>query len=584
MSKRIFIDSLREGNYAIAIVDKSGNLEEFNFENQGKKTIKSNIYLGKVIRVEHSLQAAFVEYGENRAGFLPFSEIHPDYYQVPLFDREKMKQNLRQEEKDKMLESEKAIHSENDEEDESDNDTDSQDHYYALYKKYNIQEVVKRGQNVLVQVFRDERGNKGASLTTYISLAGRYCVLMPNSPRGIGISKKIFPYEKRRLILNIVKKFGIAYGTGLVVRTAGVSASEKDLKRDYEYLVELWNSIRAKAVKAQVQSLVHEEHNIVEQTIRDNYDENAISAIIVSGKKCFNSVHDFIKRLIPGEESKVRFYSDRISLFKKYGIEQKLHELLHERVELKSGGYLIINQTEALVAIDVNSGKSTHEKNVEETALKTNLEAASEIARQLRLRNLGGLIVVDFIDMIELKNKKAVEKELKGVFMSDKAKVQFTRISIFGLVEISRQRLRSSLSEMMTVPCDSCHGTGRIKSFGIIAVNILDALVETLQNPKQTKRPVIEITCIKKIADCLISLHINEINDIEKKFNVKIVITQDHFAHNEHFLIKTLNEIGKLETATQLYDSFIKLQASKATSKRRWPHTLLTKIYSKLKK
>ena len=524
MSK-IIADCTRDNNYSVAIVDKNGNLEAFSFENQQKKTIKSNIYLGRVTRVEYSLQAAFVEYGGDKAGFLPFSEIHPNYYQLPIKYKQELQKAIMAEDKDN------ASRYENDEEtDDADEEEEARKekikNVYKLSKKYSIQEVIKRGQTVLVQVYKDERGNKGVSLTTYISLPGRYCVLMPNSPHRIGISKKVYSYENRKRVIGIIKKFNIPYGTGLIVRTAGINATEKDLQNDYKYLTSLWDDIRNKVVHAKIDGApIYEEADIVSQVIRDNYDNSNDTEIIISGKSGYEKVYEYINKLMPSEISRVKLYKDKMSIFKKFGIDKKLEQLLNPIAPLKSGGYLVINPTEALVSIDVNSGKSIHGKNVEETALATNIEAAHEVARQLRLRNLGGLIVVDFIDMDDPKNRFLLEKELQKVFMFDKAKVQFAKISQFGLVEISRQRMRSSIAEMLAVPCPCCGGIGLVKAPSVISVDILDSIKEQLLDPRITKKPFLEVMASKEVLEFLVAEHIKEIEDIQKKHGIKIITT-----------------------------------------------------------
>ena len=554
MSK-IIVDCSREENYSVAIIDKDGNLDSFSFENQQKKTIKSNIYLGKITRVEYSLQAAFVEYGGDKAGFLPFSEIHPNYYQLPKLYKEQLDAALKEEDKRNFDEDE-----DEDEEGEPSNEEKKNQARaaYRIYKKYSIQEVIKRGQTVLVQVFKDERGNKGVSLTTYISLPGRYCVLMPNSSRSSGVSKKIFSYEDRKRILNIIRSFNLPFGMGLIVRTAGVRASVNDLKRDYQYLCNLWDEIRQKAVHSKIDgNPIYEEVNIVAQAVRDNYEGGDDSAIIVSGKKGYEELSAFVKKLMPHESAKLKLYTDKMSIFKKFGIDKKLDELLNPIAPLKSGGYLVINPTEALVSIDVNSGKAIHGKNVEETALATNLEAAAEVARQLRLRNLGGLIVVDFIDMDDPKNRRILEHELQKVFMFDKAKVQFAKVSQFGLVEISRQRMRSSVAEMLTIKCSCCNGTGLVKAPSIIAVDVLDSVKEQLLDPRVTKKEFLEIMARSEILDCLVVSHIKEIEEIQRKYNVKIITTKHPFEHNEEFILRMLDSIGNNTTAVELYHSIV---------------------------
>lgn len=550
MSK-VIVDCSRENNYSVAIIDNQGKLDYFSFENCQKKTIKSNIYLGKITRVEYSLQAAFVDYGGDKAGFLPFSEIHPNYYQLPIKDKQNIANELRNEEKN--IE-------EDDENEETEIETDNEDKAeqskkaYRIYKKYNIQEVIKRGQPVLVQVYKDERGNKGASLTTYISLPGRYCVLMPNSPRGIGISKKIFSYEERKRVSNEVKKFNIPDGTGLIIRTAGMKANIEDLKKDYKYLNNLWKEISTKTVQSRVDGIpIYEEVNIVEQVIRDNYESDEKSEIIINGKQGYNDVVKFAKKIMPHEIDKIKLYNDRTPIFKKYGIDKKLDELLSPIAPLPSGGYLVINPTEALVSIDVNSGKSIHGKNVEETALSTNLEAAREVARQLRLRNLGGLIVVDFIDMDDPKNRRLLEKELQRAFMFDKSKVQYAKVSQFGLIEISRQRMRSSVTEMLTIQCPHCCGTGLVKAPSVVAVDILDSILEQLKDPRFVKKEFLEVLARAEVINHLVVENIKEIDEIQKKYNIKILTTKHHFERNEEYVLRSLEDIGNSQTAIELY-------------------------------
>lgn len=554
MSK-IIADCTRENNYSVAIVDKNGNLDAFSFENQQKKTIKSNIYLGRITRVEYSLQAAFVEYGGDKAGFLPFSEIHPNYYQLPIKYKQELQREMMAEDADNALKYENSEDIEDSDEEEEDR-KEKIKNIYKLSKKYSIQEVIKRGQTVLVQVYKDERGNKGVSMTTYISLPGRYCVLMPNSSHRIGISKKACSYESRKRVINIIKKFNIQYGTGLIVRTAGIDASERDLQDDYDYLVNLWNEIRNKVIHSKIDGIpVYEEVDIVSQVVRDSYDNSSDSEIIISGKEGYEKVYNYVNKLMPSEIHKVKLYKDKMSIFKKFGIDKKLEQLLEPIAPLKSGGYLVINPTEALVSIDVNSGKSIHGKNIEETALATNIEAAHEVAKQLRLRNLGGLIVVDFIDMDDPKNRFLLERELQKAFMLDKAKVQFAKISQFGLVEISRQRMRSSIAEMLAVPCKCCNGKGIVKAPSVISVDILDSIKEQLLDPRITKKPFLEIMANKEVLEFLAIEHIKEIEDIQKKHNIKIVTTKHQFENNKEYVIRMLDNVGDVETAIELYNS-----------------------------
>lgn len=580
MSK-IIADCSREENYSVAIVDNNGDLDLFSFENQQKKTIKSNIYIGKITRVEYSLQAAFVEYGEEKAGFLPFSEIHPNYYQLPIKYKQELQQALIDEEKHNIKLND--IDEEENNEDENNNEDRKEQAKvaYRVYKKYSIQEVIKRGQTVLVQVYKDERGNKGVSLTTYISLPGRYCVLMPNSPRGIGISKKICSYEQRKKLMNIIKSFNIPFGTGFIVRTAGIKASPEELKKDYDYLINLWNNIRKNAINAKVgEKPIYEEENIVNQIIRDNFENDTNSSIIISGKKGYENAYNFIKKIMPQELNKLKLYNDKMGIFKKFGIDKKLDGLLNPIAPLKSGGYLVINPTEALVSIDVNSGKSIHGKNVEETALETNLEAAHEVAKQLRLRNLGGLIVVDFIDMEEPKNRHLLEKELQKAFMFDKAKVQFAKVSQFGLVEISRQRMRSSVAEMLTIKCPCCNGIGLVKAPSIASTDILDTVKEQLLDPKVIKKPFLDIMARKEVIDHLVIEHIKEIESIQKQYDVKITTTKHQFETNEEYIIRMLDNAGANQTATEVFHAIAAKFDVASTERKKQNRTL--KLFGKV--
>ena len=579
MSK-VIVDASREENYSVAIVDNSGKLDYFSFENTQKKTIKSNIYLGKITRVEYSLQAAFVDYGGEKAGFLPFSEIHPNYYQLPIKDKQEMAKALKNEENSNANE-------EDDDNDDVETDNENTKEHlrnsYKIYKKYNIQEVIKRGQPVLVQVCKDERGNKGASLTTYISLPGRYCVFMPNSPRGAGVSKKISSYEERKRLLSKIRSFNIQSGNGLIVRTAGMKASIEDLRKDYEYLLQSWKEITSKAVHSHVNGEpIYQEVNIVEQVIRDNYESDEKSEIIISGDKCYNDVIEFVKKMMPNEIEKIKLHKSKTAIFKKYEIDKKLDELLSPIAQLPSGGYLVINPTEALVSIDVNSGKSIHGKNVEETALDTNIEAAREVARQLRLRNLGGLIVVDFIDMDDPKNRRLLERELQKVFMADKAKVQFAKVSQFGLVEISRQRIRSSIAEMLTVQCPHCYGTGIVKAPSVVSIDILDSIKEQLNNASYKKQEFLEVLARAEVINHLVVANIKEIDEIQKQYNIKIITTKHHFEKNEEYILRGTNELGNNTTAIELYHAIAAKYAVASEERKKKNKTF--KLFGKLLK
>ena len=586
MSK-IIADCSREDNYSVAIVDNDGNLDLFNFENQQKKTIKSNIYIGKITRVEYSLQAAFVDYGGDKAGFLPFSEIHPSYYQLPIKYKQELQQALIEEEKHNVKSNEEEDEDGEDDENDNEDKKEKAKTAYRIYKKYSIQEVIKRGQTVLVQVYKDERGNKGVSLTTYISLPGRYCVLMPNSPRGIGVSKKICSYEERKKILNAIKMFNVPFGTGLIVRTAGIKAKPEDLKKDYQYLTNLWDHIRNSAVSSKIDGKpIYEEVNIVSQIIRDNFDSDDNSSIVISGKNGYEEVYKYIKKLMPHEIERVKLYNDRMSIFKKYGIDKKLEALLSPIATLKSGGYLVINPTEALVSIDVNSGKSIHGRNVEETALATNIEAAHEVARQLKLRNLGGLIVVDFIDMEDPNNRRLLEKELQKVFMFDKAKVQFAKVSQFGLVEISRQRIRSSVSEMLTIKCPCCDGLGVVKAPSIVSNDILDTIKEQLLDPRVVKKSFLDIMARKEVIEHLVVDNIKEIEEIQQKYDIKITTTKHQFEKNEEYIIRMLDDVGNSQTAIELFHSIAAryMVASEEKKRKNKTFRLFGKVFGFLKK
>ncbi len=470
MSKRMLIDAAHAEETRVVVVDGS-RIEDFDFESQTRKQLRGNIYLAKVTRVEPSLQAAFIEYGGNRHGFLAFNEIHPDYYQIPLADREAL---LREEaEEDEPVSRSRGGRGGGEDEDgEADLDDDDDDDVMGeeaarrnrrLMRRYKIQEVIRRRQIMLVQVVKEERGNKGAALTTYLSLAGRYGVLMPNTARGGGISRKITLATDRKRIKAVVQSLDVPQGMGLIVRTAGAKRTKAELKRDYEYLMRLWEDIRDKTMHSVAPALIYEEEDLIKRAIRDMFDKD-LEGIFIEGEAGYREARDFMRMIMPSQAKKIVHYREPTPLFVQAKVEDHLAQIYSPVVPLKSGGYLVINQTEALVAIDVNSGKSTRERNIEATALKTNMEAASEAARQLRLRDLAGLIVIDFIDMDEGKNNRAVEKVLKDALKDDRARVQMGKISSFGLMEISRQRRRTGVLEGTTHVCEHCAGTGRVRS------------------------------------------------------------------------------------------------------------------------
>jgi ribonuclease E len=478
MSKKMLIDAAHAEETRVVVVDGT-RVEEFDFESQTRKQLRGNIYLAKVTRVEPSLQAAFIEYGGNRHGFLAFNEIHPDYYQIPVADREALMRDDSHDEEDD------HDHG-RDEGDAVDDEEDAVEEELArrkrrLMRKYKIQEVIRRRQIMLVQVVKEERGNKGAALTTYLSLAGRYGVLMPNTARGGGISRKITTVTDRKRLKSVVQGLDVPQGMGLIVRTAGAKRTKAEIKRDYEYLLRLWENIRDNTLHSIAPALIYEEEDLVKRAIRDMYDKD-LEGIWVEGEAGYKEARDFMRMLMPSQAKKVFPYREPAPLFVKHKIEDHLAQIYSPTVPLRSGGYLVINQTEALVAIDVNSGKATRERNIEATALKTNLEAAEEAARQLRLRDLAGLIVIDFIDMDEGKNNRAVEKVLKDSLKDDRARIQMGKISGFGLMEISRQRRRTGVLEGTTHVCEHCDGTGRVRSVESSALAALRAVeVEALK-------------------------------------------------------------------------------------------------------
>ncbi|MQX36473.1 Rne/Rng family ribonuclease [Roseospira navarrensis] len=503
MAKRLLIDTGHPEETRVVVLDGT-RLEEFDVETSTKKQIKGNVYLAKVVRVEPSLQAAFVEYGGNRHGFLAFSEIHPDYYQIPVADRQAL--IAEQTERQRAAEAEDDHNGDGDAGDGDDSDGDGGDapdgngngaprevedlggeetvtaasprtQANAL-RNYKIQEVIKRRQILLVQVVKEERGNKGAALTTYLSLAGRYCVFMPNTARGGGVSRKISSQTDRRRLKAILSDLHGPPGGSVILRTAGAERSKAEIKRDFEYLTRQWELIKETTLQSMAPALIHEEANLIKRAIRDIYTRD-VEEILVDGEDGYRAAKDFMKMLTPSHARKVKPYRETaMPLFHRFQVESQLDAMHSPVAQLRSGGYVVINQTEALVAIDVNSGKSTKERHIEETALKTNLEAADEIARQLRLRDLAGLIVIDFIDMDDNRNNAAVERRLKEALKQDRARIQMSRISAFGLLEMSRQRLRPSLMETAFHTCQQCHGTGVVRSIESTAIAMLRVIEE----------------------------------------------------------------------------------------------------------
>lgn len=469
MSKTMLIDAAHAEETRVAIVE-GRQIEEFDFESKARRQLRGNIYLAKVTRVEPSLQAAFIEYGGNRHGFLAFNEIHPDYYQIPVADREAIMAEAATDDDDH-----DDLGRESDDGDHEGGMADEERLKRRLMRRYKIQDVIKRRQILLVQVVKDERGGKGAALTTWLSLAGRYCVLMPNTGKGGGISRKITQATDRKRLKAAAQALDVPHGMGLIIRTAGAKRTKAEIKRDYEYLLRLWETIRETTLGSNAPSIIYEEENLVRRAVRDMFDKD-FDGIQVEGVEGWKEARDFMRVLMPSQAKKVHLYQGSKPLFAANGIEELLTQIHQPVVPLKSGGYLVINQTEALVAIDVNSGKSTKERNVEATAFKTNCEAAVEAARQLRLRDLAGLVVIDFIDMDESKNNRTVEKILKDALSHDRARIQMGRISGFGLMEISRQRRRLGVIEGATEVCTHCQGSGRIRSAESAALMILRAV------------------------------------------------------------------------------------------------------------
>ena len=523
MAKRMLVDASHPEETRVVVL--SGNrLEDFDCETASKKQLKGNIYLAKITRVEPSLQAAFVEYGGNRHGFLPFSEIHPDYYRIPIADRRallaedaKLKGENAEEEPaedaagEPDAETESTAPESDEAEAETDEDADAEDdgaangedreveevanaagvdtvggddvddaarHRARRLRKYKIQEVIKRRQVILVQVTKEERGNKGAALTSYLSLAGRYCVLMPNTGKGGGISRKISNPADRKRLKKVVENLDIPEGVAVIVRTAGSERTKVEIKRDYEYLLRLWGEIRDTTLASNAPSLIYEEANLIKRAMRDLYQSD-MDEILIDGEEGHKHAKAVMKSLMPSHARKVKLYKDpTVPLFYRHQVEGQIDSMHNATVQLKSGGYIVINMTEALVAIDVNSGKATRGRHIEETAFKTNLEAAEEVARQQRLRDLAGLIVIDFIDMEESRHNRAVERKLKEAMRLDRARIQLGRISPFGLLEMSRQRLRPSLFESSTVVCPNCNASGYVRTTESMALHLLRGLEE----------------------------------------------------------------------------------------------------------
>ena len=592
MTTRMLIDARHREETRVAVI--TGNrIEEFDFESAEHKQLKGNIYLAKVTRVEPSLQAAFIEYGGNRHGFLAFSEIHPDYYQIPKEDRAALLREeaehaaaaaMRAEDDLDALEGEvedmqaedgdgerRDVHDEDfgdetneyDGEPSDDGDEASENgdgapsdgdeasgkddqrgprrdgrrgkgrgrsnnrgseerdtSRMSLRRKYKIQDVIRRRQVMLVQVVKEERGNKGAALTTYLSLAGRYCVLMPNTMHGGGISRKISNGADRRKLKAMIDELDLPPTMGCIVRTAGMSRTKVEIKRDFDYLARLWDEIRDKTLQSAAPALIHSDSDLVKRAIRDIYHRD-IEDVLVEGEEGYRAAKEFMKLLMPSHARKVKQYADPVSLYQRYGVEDQLAGMYNPVVQLKSGGYLVINPTEALVSIDINSGRSTREHNIEQTALNTNLEAANEIARQLRLRDMAGLVVIDFIDMDHSSNIRKVERAMKEALKNDRARIQIGRISGFGLMEMSRQRLRTGVLEASTRPCPHCDGTGLVRTASSAGLGALRMIEEEAARGRGSR---ITLRASQEATFYLLNEKRRELREIEELYRVTVEI------------------------------------------------------------
>ena len=521
MTKRILIDASNEQETRIASIHDD-IIEDFEYEVIGKKQLRGNVYLARVSRVEPSLQAAFVEYGGNRQGFLAFSEVHPDYYRIPVEDRAKLLETVSKEVSD---DEELQINSDENIDDEIQENKDFKKIKNKLYKNYKIQEVISKGQIILVQIVKEERGNKGAALTSYLSLAGRYCVLMPNTPKGGGISRKISTSTDRQRLKKVLEGLNLDTGMALIIRTAGSKRTKVEIKRDFQNLISMWEDIKNKTVKSNAPNLIHDEGSIIKRAVRDMYNSD-VEEVLVQGELAFKTCKSYMKSLMPSHVKKIQQYTDdHVLLFQKFGIDTQLSDIFKPIVNLKSGGYLVINHTEALVAVDVNSGRATRERSIEKTAFQTNLEAAKEFARQAKLRDLSGLIVIDFIDMEDHKNRITIERKLKEAFKQDRARIQIGEISSFGLLELSRQRLRLSVSETTTDVCNFCGGVGRIQSFEVTSMQILREAEDNLVNNHQNE---LSISIHSNMSAYILNNKKQNMFDIENRHKVKIIFKIDN--------------------------------------------------------
>ena len=543
MAKNLYIDASHPSETRVVLKSNS-NIEDYEYESINNTLIKNNIYLGKVSRIEPSLQAAFINFGKERHGFLSFNDIQSDYFQLPQSDLERIKQEEERAREELLKESEKNeenIINNNGQEinnqDPLDQTPINGDFEKKIVekkfpsKKYKIQEVIKPNQVILVQVLKDERGLKGAALTTFISIAGKYIVLMPNTPKGGGISRKIFIPSERKKIRNILNQVEIPKQMGIIVRTAGSNKSKNEIEKDLNNLIIVWDEIKEKAMNSMAPSLIYQESDIIKRALRDMYDDETQN-IIVEGNEAYQKTKSYIKLMMPQNIKKVKKYREKTPLFFKEKIELKLYEIFESTVKLVSGGYLVINPTEALVSIDVNSGKSIKQRNVESTALDTNLEAAEEIARQIKLRDLSGLIIIDFIDMLNYGNRRHVERKLKEKCRSDRARIQIGRISNFGLLEMSRQRLRES-SVKWNIKLSE-------ESFGLKILKLVEL------KSIETKSKIVKIYINEKINNFIQESYLKDINYFQKKNKKKIEIISDNSLNFSDYKIELFSKTNKL--------------------------------------
>ena len=587
MEKNLYIDASHPNETRVVL--KSGeNIEDYEYEGLKNNLIKNNIYLGKVSRVEPSLQAAFIDFGRDRHGFLSFNDIQSDYYQIPLSDLEKIKEQEEKEREELQKKSEKEeeknisegnldindpveikVDSETDvntaEEislnsettpgkngQENINESTKKPENIWRFKRYKIQEVIKPNQVILVQVLKDERGQKGAALSTFISIAGKYIVLMPNTPKGGGISRKIFNPGERKKIRTILNDIIIPKEMGLIVRTAGSNKTKNEIDHDLQTLIKTWNGIKDSALNSIAPSLIHQESDIIKRTLRDIFDEDTQN-IIIEGNEGYKKAQSFMKMMMPSQVKKIKKYREKIPLFFKENIEEKLNQIYDSEVKLKSGGYLVVNPTEALVSIDINSGSSIKQKNVESTALDTNLEAADEISRQIKIRDLSGLIIIDFIDMLSFGNRRLVERRLKEKCRLDRARIQIGRISNFGLLEMSRQRLRESAVKWKVALTD--------ESFAMKVLKLVEV------KSVLSKAKFVELKICEKISDFMKENFIDDLKYFEEKNKIKIDIISDNSLIIPEYIINLQNKTKKTIETIEYFEKLKNLEEQKKESK-----------------